>query len=104
MSDGVAPFTASFDDDGSTLVVAGDLDAASAPMLVGAAEEKRPLSGLTIDAGGLSFVDSAGLRALLAVRGMVAADADAPTRLAHVGRDLRRLLEICGLVDAFVEI
>lgn len=107
MDDRVLPFSASFteESDGTpVLTTVGDLDAATSPELVSAVEALRPLRGLTIDTSKLSFVDSAGLRALLAVREMVDADASAPTRLRHVNDELRRLLEICGLADAFDEV
>ena len=104
MDDRVLPFSASFVEDsgdGPVLVTAGDLDVAAAPALVSAVDARRPLRGLTIDASKLSFVDSAGLRALLTVREMVEADGGNPARLRNVGSDLRRLLEVCGLADVF---
>ena len=73
MDHGIVPFDVAFvgDDADPTRVVQGDLDAASAPALVDAAAAHRPLQRLTVDTSKLSFVDSAGLRALLAVREMV---------------------------------
>lgn len=104
MVDKVLRFSVSFVDEaevGPVLFAGGDLDAAASPAFVTAVEQRRPLNGLTIDTSKLSFIDSAGLRALLSVREMVHADAGAPTHLRHISSDLRRLLEICGLDDAF---
>lgn len=103
MSDAVVPLGVSFasDDAGLVVRVEGDLDAASADGFVQAVEEKRPLTAVTIDVGNLAFVDSAGLRAFLAIRQMADADNGAPLSLRAIGPDLQKLLEICGLVDAF---
>ena len=52
-----------------TLVVSGELDMASAPSLLGTVETIRPLRHrLILDTAAVSFIDSFGLRTLLAVR------------------------------------
>ena len=72
------------------LHAAGDLTRAIAPVL-----DASP-STIGIDARGLTFADSAGLRALLQAR----ADAEQrgiTLRLTHLSEALDRLLEITGL-------
>lgn len=84
------------------VAITGDLDLASAGELVGAVEALEPLAApLALDVSGLAFIDSAGLRALLSVRDRVARSAHGRLGLVGVGDELQRLLELCGVADAF---
>ncbi len=86
--------------DGATSVVilSGELDMHSSEYLSTALT--GVLAGgpaeIGIDARGLSFTDSAGLRALLVAHD-AAKEADVPLRLTHVSEHLDRLLDITGL-------
>jgi len=89
-------------EDGPTpvLVLAGELDPATAPTLDDAIE--RALStgatGLTIDMGGLTFVDSSGLRSLIAVHKRLAPER---LHLRNPSAFAMQLLSITGLDDQF---
>jgi anti-sigma B factor antagonist len=89
-------------DDGVVLQLSGELDVSSAPVLDEAVAEMRPItSPLTIDVAGLTFVDSAGLRALTALRRVAIEESGATVTLARCPESLRRLLALSGLADAF---
>jgi anti-anti-sigma factor len=82
------------------ITVAGEIDIAAGPVLDAALSQRRDDRPLVIDVGGVSFVDSSGLRSLLA------ASRDAQKRgtfvtLRHVGPEVWRLLEITGTVGQF---
>lgn len=89
-------------EDAIRLLIAGELDMGSAATVVDAARalalDARPV---TVDLGGLTFVDSAGLRALLAVHEHVVAATDGPARLAGLSDEHLTLIELCGLDDVF---
>ena len=83
------------------VIVHGEVDIATASRLreevVEAGASKPP--HVTLDAGGLSFIDSSGLSALVEAR-----DALAPAtglRLTGVNGHFRRLLQISGLLGEF---
>ena len=98
------PFRARSDaSEGAVLLeLTGELDVSSAPALDEAVAKMRPIaSPLTIDVAGLTFVDSAGLRALTSLRRNAIEDSGAPVTLAHCPDPLRRLLALSGLADAF---
>ena len=87
---------------GVRLVMSGELDLSSAPQLDATVLELRPIEApLTIDAAGLTFVDSAGLRALTALRRMAIEDSGISVTLEGCPDALRRLLTLSGLADAF---
>ena len=98
------PFRATSDaSDGAVqLELSGELDVSSAPVLDEIVAKMRPIaSPLTIDVAGLTFVDSAGLRALTALRRTAIEESGAPVTLARCPDALRRLLTLSGLADAF---
>jgi len=84
----------------AVLVLAGELDAYAAEHLIEAIERIDPAAaGIDLDVGGVSFVDSSGLRVLLK-----ASDRLGPTSvttLRHAQPPLLRLLELTGLLDHF---
>lgn len=78
--------------------LSGELDLHSSPQLGAAVEEVLGRSPATveIDAGALSFADSAGLRALLLAHND-ATEQGVTLRLSRVSDQLGRLLEMTGL-------
>ena len=88
--------TPEFNGDDLTIVISGELDIATVPLLKDA---HRSVEGtyrtLRYDLGGLGFMDSAGMRALLAPAG-----SEVPLSqisILHPTRMVRRLLELRGL-------
>ena len=91
------------DGDDLTIVISGELDIATAPLLK---DVQRSVEGtfrtLRYDLGGLGFMDSAGLRALLAP-----ASSEVPLSqisIIHPTRAVRRLLELRGLQGMIDEV
>jgi anti-sigma B factor antagonist len=100
MADSHEPMVVSTRWDGTTavIVVEGELDLHASPKLTAAVEQVLAESppAVEIDASGLTFADSAGLRALLMARN----DAEkrgTDLRLVQVSEPLDRLLEMTGL-------
>jgi anti-anti-sigma factor len=89
---------------GGALRVTGDLDAASAPAMERAlieAEAAHDDRGpLVVDLRGVAFMDSSGLRTLVAAS-LRAGRRGTRVALRNVGPELGRLLEITGLRDQF---
>ncbi len=90
-------------DDGSILV-AGDIDMAGGPILEEVMlqrEEQLGVSGdLVVDVAGVQFIDSSGLRSLLAAARRAVARS-ARLELRAVGPEVIRLFEITGTLDQF---
>jgi anti-anti-sigma factor len=84
------------------LLLQGELDGATAPLLVDAADValEEPCETLIVSCEGLTFADSFGLRSLLAVR---AACAGQDTRVFLVKRSplVEHLLELGGMTELF---
>jgi anti-sigma B factor antagonist len=84
---------------GSTtvVVVAGELDIASAPMLTDAIERAREADAedLVVDLRDLEFMDVSGLRVLIRAH-QHAEEAGGRLRLANVRQSVRRLLTLTG--------
>ena len=90
------------DGDGIVLSLHGELDLTSAPVFereLRAAEATNP-ARLVIDLGGLEFMDSTGLRALLLARERAGGDGHRLT-LRRGPRQVQRVLELTKTVDAF---
>ena len=85
------------DDDTTIVSVTGELDMATAPLLtsamVEAAEHERKT--VTIDAAGVTFCDSTGLRSLLGAPG------PRPIVLRSPSDVLVRLLDLTGTTERF---
>ena len=90
--------------DGSLMLrLTGELDVASAHVLHSYVSSLRPLSSpLRLDVSRVSFVDSSGLRALLAARRAAVEDTGRPVMLVGPTDMLRKLLTMSGLATAFV--
>lgn len=85
-----------------TMALQGDLDLAGEAIVSKAVAELRPLTGpLVIDLGDVEFIDSTGLRSLIAIQRAALADTGTTPRLSRCTPSTLRLFELCGLVDAF---
>lgn len=85
------------------LVVTGDVDLATAPELVAAADllsRSEPDGALRLDLSGVTFLDSTGIGALLEIR---RAAASAGTEVLVVGRSaaVDRVFAVAGITDLF---
>ncbi|MEV6723900.1 STAS domain-containing protein [Streptomyces xanthochromogenes] len=87
---------------GPVVEVTGDLDHATAPQLRGqlAALTIQPGQRLVLDLGGLEFMDSSGISALIVARTLAHA-AQAGISLAAVPANALRVLRIVGLDELF---
>ncbi len=88
------------DDGRSRVSVAGELDAASAGELEAALSAVADGGTVELDLGGVSFIDSSGLRALLVAQ-QAADDAGGSLVLAVTTPAVDRLLELTGLSETF---
>lgn len=88
--------------DAVVLVLAGELDLASAPMLERELRdaEATGLSRLVIDLAGLAFMDSTGLQALLRARER-ANNNSHQLSLRRAPHQVQRVFELTKTVDAF---
>ncbi|MFF3772090.1 STAS domain-containing protein [Streptomyces sp. NPDC004288] len=84
------------------LVVRGDLDYHSAPVLSGALEEQgfAPGARYVIDLSGLKYCDSTGITVMVTAYQRASA-AGSRLELAGVGDDLARVFRIMGLDQVF---
>lgn len=83
----------------TTIALAGDLDPATAPVLeeaVATAVADDSVSRVVLDLGGLSFLDSSGLRVFVTAREQLTAR-NAELVLRDPSDNIRRLLDITGL-------
>lgn len=100
MTDSHDPMVVStrWDDATAVIVVEGELDLHASPKLTAAVEQMLSDGprAVEVDAGGLTFADSAGLRALLMARNE-AEKQGTDLRLVRVSEPLDRLLEMTGL-------
>jgi anti-sigma B factor antagonist len=99
-------FSVSTRRDGSRGVVAlvGELDLHTAGELTTAVSGllRQKVTRVEVDAGGLSFADSAGLRAVLMARA-AAEDTGATFAVTVASASVERLIEITGLYDLLVD-
>jgi anti-anti-sigma factor len=83
----------------SLVAAAGELDLASAPQLVQTLRPlDRPGAVVTLDLGALTFMDVAGLRALVEAR-REASRSGAVLRILRPGEAASRVLELTGSLD-----
>jgi anti-anti-sigma factor len=83
---------------GPVIIVVGEFDMTGTEVFwahVSEAVEARPVS-ITVEARGLTFVDSSGLMALARARD-AATEAGATFRISEPSPPLRRIAELCGL-------
>ncbi len=91
--------TVDIGDDG-VIVVAGEVDMAAGPLLDQAIERCELDDPVVLDVGGVEFIDSSGLRTLLAASRRAAARGGSVV-LREVGPEVGRLLEITGTAGQF---
>jgi anti-sigma B factor antagonist len=86
----------------ATVVVVGDVDSASAGLVIDAcdAEIAAGASSIRLDLSQTSFVDSSGLVVLLDVRAATT-NAGVALKLPRPSRAVRRVLELTELVSVF---
>jgi anti-sigma B factor antagonist len=107
MSDDTAPspgdilyVATSYDDGAATIVLVGEFDESCAAHFWAAVSEAfatRPQS-VTVEARGLTFIDSSGLQALIRAR-EAADEAGVAFRVREPSPPVRRIVEITGIVD-----
>lgn len=85
-----------------TLALSGEVDIAAVDELIEAARAclDRAVDGIDIDLGGVTFIDSSGLGALVRIRN-VAAERGLGIELVHVPRSVQRLFDLTGLEAVF---
>jgi anti-sigma B factor antagonist len=82
----------------ATVTVTGELDLHSSSVLTDRLAELSDVTEIELDAGGVSFIDSAGLRALL-VASKAASDRGAELRVVVLSDQMARVVEIAGVSD-----
>lgn len=99
MSDASSRLTITSHDDGSTLVLEGEIDAHTAPELAARLDVLPEGTGdVTVDMSAVDFIDSSGLRVVIDVH-QRATDAGRRLVLRSPSSAVARLLEIAGLTD-----
>ena len=89
-------------DDQLVVTVAGDLDLGSAPSLDAAFAALTPIDRpVRIDLAGVEFIDSSGVRALLAVNQVVTDAVGSAITLSGGTPATRRLIELTGIDQVF---
>jgi anti-sigma B factor antagonist len=111
MSDDVEPLPADVlyvetrqDGADPTIMVVGEFDMSGTKVFwahVSEAVEARPVS-ITVEARGLTFVDSSGLAAMVRAR-EAATEAGVTFRVSEPSPPLRRIAEICGLEELLLD-
>jgi anti-anti-sigma factor len=97
-ADGAPLLTAAYDVDTSTLVLCGELDIGSAPLLEAALATHGPA---TIDMAAVSFVDSSGLRVLVAAQQGRTANGSPRLLVRDPSPVVQRVLALSGLTQHF---
>lgn len=85
---------------GDTAAVSGEIDAATCGALTAALEADGPGTISCIDLSGVTFMDSSGLRVLIAHQETLA-DTNRRLEVRDPSRSVRRLMEITGLARDF---
>jgi anti-anti-sigma factor len=84
--------------DGSTVIVDGEVDAHTCPELTSALDPLPGSGNVHVDLSAVGFMDSSGLRALIAAH-RTAAEADRQLVIVNPSNAVLRLIEISGLRD-----
>ncbi|MDQ3468639.1 MAG: STAS domain-containing protein [Actinomycetota bacterium] len=82
-------------DEGDALVLVGEIDSYTAPLLAARLAERTPVT--VLDLSGVSFLDSSGLRVLVEAH-QERADDGGSLRLRTPSAPVQHLLEISGLI------
>lgn len=83
---------------GCTLVLTGDVDTQTAPLLIAAFRDATDVRQLELDVAAVSFIDSTGLRAILTEHRRRQAD-HLELVVLRPSMPVARLLELTGLVS-----
>ncbi len=86
--------------DGSTLVVevTGEIDLHTASEMQRSVDRLSPFPfPVVLDLGGVGFIDSTGIRALLAINNRATETTGEPVTITHATDATRRLLELTGI-------
>jgi anti-anti-sigma factor len=91
-------------DNAPVLAVSGDLDISGVKEFLDDADRllDTGAAAIELDLGGVTFIDSSGLGALVRVQ-RTATVAGRQLRLTNVPRPVTRILELTGLTDLFTE-
>jgi anti-sigma B factor antagonist len=81
-----------------TVTVTGELDLHSSTILGDRLAELSDVTDIELDAGGVSFIDSAGLRALL-MASKAAGDRGSELRVVVLSDQMARVVEIAGVTE-----
>lgn len=84
--------------EGRVLRLSGDLDSHTSDDLAEALEAAGPDADVTLDVAGVDFIDSSGLRAVVAGNSALA-ETGHRLRVRRAGASVRRLVELTGLDD-----
>ena len=85
----------------TTLILGGELDPATAPVLEGRLDELAAdpaVTSVVLDLGGISFLDSSGLRVLVAANERLR-NQSSELVLRSPSANIRRVLEVTGLTE-----
>jgi anti-anti-sigma factor len=90
---------AAINGDVARVVITGELDISSSPRLISMIHDiaAPPVSGIELDCGGVTFLDSAGVRALIVTRN-AAAHMGVDLVLVQASAPVTRVIEMTGLV------
>ncbi len=82
------------------LSLAGDVDLATSSIVMNRVEAvfREPITSLALDLGGVTFLDSSGIEALLKAEAL-AREHRVPFVLASASADVRRIINGSGLAD-----
>ena len=90
----------SISESGGRVVVAGEVDTVSVVELAPYLDRLAQGGSVTFDLSGVDFMDSSGLRALIAAH-QSASEAGGQMVLGNLSRPVARLFEVAGLSDYF---
>jgi anti-sigma B factor antagonist len=84
----------------TVLWISGDVALATSPILINRVEAlfRKPIAGIILDLGAVTFLDSSGLAALLRAH-TLAVEHDVPFALASVSPEVRLVVRSAGLTD-----
>ena len=88
--------------DHATVLVRGDVDLATAPILLREllAVLARPVTAVSVDLGHVTFLDSSGIAALITAR-QAAEDRGVAFTLDAIPLNVRRVLAVAGVLSGF---
>ena len=98
MNNETAPLVIGQGPDPGLLTISGDLDSHSCSSLAEKMEREEPTQQLTIEMSGVRFIDSSGLRVLVAGH-KARSGTDGPLVLLNPSRAVLRMLDITALDD-----